>query len=488
MKAMKEVFDLSLLPKEIISSIEDFSKSSEMIDCLADSQQTENGCPSFPLSVFPQQIQRIAKILHDDEGLNIDYLCASMFTALAAAMGNQWTCQFTTTWRVSPIIFMVLVGAPSCGKTPPLRLAVRPFHIFDAELSRTYQKEKERYDMAMELPREEREQNGFERNPAKPVCKSVVTTNTTIEGLYANLDKNRRGVLMHVDELDSFLGNMSRYSRGNDEAYWLQLFNGDEIKCSRKSSDDTFTIQHPFVSVIGGTQPGILPELFGGKRLMNGFASRLLKVFPDINEMPDWKSRRAPQSVIDEWNGLVRRILEEPSEYDENGDVRPQMLSFSGEAMRLLCQWKNEVNGKAWRDTGDDYLKGFYGKLETYAVRFCLVIQVVRSFCESGCSRQVIDAVSAQSAIELAEYFRCMERKAYRHIAQSTIADKDMLLFDMFPDEFKSAEAYALGASLGKSKSTVKRLLVKWRDVHGILERTAHGCYRKVHENGEMSP
>ena len=172
---------------------------------------------AFPIDIFPEKLQRIARILHDDEGHNPDYLGASMLTVLAAAMGNLWVCQFSTTWIVSPIVFMVLVGPHSCGKTPPLRLAARPFHLYDAELYNLYRKEKEMYDKAMELPRDEREANGFEKNPIKPVCKSVVTTNTTIEGLYANLDKNRRGILMHVDELDSFLGNMSRYSKGNDE-------------------------------------------------------------------------------------------------------------------------------------------------------------------------------------------------------------------------------------------------------------------------------
>ena len=470
-------------PQELIKPTSEASQSPEPTP----QPVSEKDPLSFPIDIFPEKLQRIARILHDDEGLNLDYLCASMVTVLAAAMGNQWMCQFTTTWRMSPIIFMVLIGQPSCGKTPPLRLAVKPFHLFDAELYIFYRKEKERYDMAMELPKEEREVNGFEKSPVKPVCKSVVTTNTTIEGLYANLDKNRRGILMHVDELDSFLGNMSRYSRGNDEAYWLQLFNGDEIKCDRKSSDDTIAIQHPYVSVIGGTQPGILPELFGGKRLMNGFASRLLKVFPDINEMPGWKASRVPQSVIDEWNGLVRRILEEPTEYDENGEVIPHVLSFSDEATQLLCKWKNEENGKAWQDTDDDYLKGFYGKLETYAVRFSLVIQVVRSFCEKDCGRQVVDGKSAKAAIELAEYFRRMERKTYRYIGQTAETDKDMLLFDMLPDEFKAAEAYVIGANMGKSKSTLKRFLAKWNG-QGILEKTAHGCYRKVHENEEMTP
>ena len=447
----------------------------------------EGNTISFPIGVFPEKLQRIARILHDDEGLNLDYLGASMLTVLAAAMGNLWACQFSTTWIDKPIVFMALIGHPSCGKTPPLRIAVGPLYVFDAELYCAYRREKERYDMAMELPREEREANGFEKYPTKPVCKSVLTTNTTIEGLYAALDKNRRGVLMHVDELDSFLGNMSRYNRGNDEAYWLQLFNGDGIKCNRKNAEDTFSVQHPYVSVIGGTQPGILNELFGGKRMMNGFASRLLKVFPDIDEIPRWKTRNVPQSILEEWNQLVRRILEEPTEYDENGDVRPQVLTFSKEAMRMLCKWKNEVNGKAWQETEDDYLKGFYGKLETYAVRFSLVIQVVRSFCEKECGRQVIDEASVKAAIELAEYFRRMEKKVYRHISQTVESDKDMLLFDMLPDEFKAAEAYVIGANMGKSKSTMKRLLAK-RNALGMLEKTAHGCYRKVHENEEMTP
>ena len=109
------------------------------------------------------------------------------------------------------------------------------------------------------------------------------------------------------------------------------------------------------------------------------------------------------------------------------------------------------------------------------------------SFCGKECSRQVIDETSVKAAIELAEYFRCMEQKVYRHIGQAAESDKDRLLFDMLPDEFKTAEAYVIGANMGKSKSTMKRFLAK-RHVLGMLEKTAHGCYRKVHENEEMTP
>ena len=478
---------LSISSEVIVSSVEHFLQKEVAAVETCDEQSLDGDCPSFPICVFPEKIQRIALTLHQDEGLNLDYLCASMFTVLAAAMGNQWMCQFTSTWQSVPIIFMVLVGPPSCGKTPPLKLAVKPFHLYDGELERTYRLEKERYDRAMELPRDEREASGLDADPIRPVCRSVLTINSTIEALYDVLNQNRRGVLMPVDELDSFLSNTSRYNRGNDDAYWLQLFNGDAIKLNRKSSDGPMTIQHPYVSLIGGTQPGLLPELLGGKRLMNGFASRLLKVFPDITEMPSWNMRQAPLYILDEWNGIVRSILEVPSQYDSNGDVLPQLVTFSANAKTMLFRWQNTESVKAWKESGDDYLRGFCGKLETYIVRFCLIIQVVRSFCDDRCSRQVIDEDSVRAAIELTEYFRKMEEKAYSFISCSQDNGKGTMLFSLLPEEFKASEAQSKGRSLGISESTVKRFL-KRCCAKGILSNPKHGLYQKVihHEGKEQ--
>ena len=234
---------LSIPSETMVSSIKNYFQQEVGSAEKSDEQSFDGACPSFPISVFPEKIQRIVLALHREEGLNLDYLCASMFTVLAAAMGNQWTCHFKSTWQDPPIIFLVLIGPPSCGKTPPLKLAVKPLNLFDAELERVYRNERERYERAMALPREEREANGFDADPVRPVCRSVLTINSTIEALYSVLDQSRRGVLTYVDELDSLLSNMSRYNRGSDDAYWLQLFNGDGIKLNRKSSEGPMTSQ-----------------------------------------------------------------------------------------------------------------------------------------------------------------------------------------------------------------------------------------------------
>lgn len=463
----------------MVSSIENYFQQEVGSAEKSDEQSFDGGCPSFPVSVFPEKIQRIVLALHQEEGLNLDYLCASMFTVLAAAMGNLWTCHFKSTWHDSPIIFLVLIGPPSCGKTPPLKLAVKPLNLFDAELERVYRNEREKYERAMALPREEREANGFDADPVRPVCRSVLTINATIEALYSVLDQSRRGVLTYVDELDSLLSNMSRYNRGSDDAYWLQFFNGDGIKLNRKSSEGPMTILHPYVSLIGGTQPGLLPELLGGKRMTSGFSSRLLKVFPDITEMPEWTMQQVSPSILDDWNSIVRSILEVPSEYDGNGDVIPRVVKFSERAKKILCNWRNGKHRREWKETDEDYLRGFYGKLETYAVRFCLIIQVVRYFCDNRCSPSVIDEDSVRSAISLAEYFRSMEKKAFSYISERKDEGKDMQLSNMLPDEFKTSDAHVLGNTLGMSESTVKRFL-KRCCANGILINPKHGLYQKV--------
>ena len=82
--------------------------------------------PSFPLDIFPETIRNIIESLNEYENYNIDFTAASFLTVFAAAMGNTWSVRFMTGWVSRPIIYMVLVGSPSCGKTPPLQQAVTP--------------------------------------------------------------------------------------------------------------------------------------------------------------------------------------------------------------------------------------------------------------------------------------------------------------------------------------------------------------------------
>ena len=90
----------------------------------------------FPLSVFPMPIRNIVDSLHKYENYQIDFTASAFLTVFAATMGNTWSARFMTGWVSRPIIYMVLVGPPSCGKTPPLRQAIAPLLRLDESYDR----------------------------------------------------------------------------------------------------------------------------------------------------------------------------------------------------------------------------------------------------------------------------------------------------------------------------------------------------------------
>lgn len=92
----------------------------------------------FPLGIFPVPVRHIVESLQKYEHYQVDFTAVSFFTAFAAAMGNTWSARFMTGWVSRPILYVVLVGPPSCGKTPPLRQAVAPLLKLDEASDHIY--------------------------------------------------------------------------------------------------------------------------------------------------------------------------------------------------------------------------------------------------------------------------------------------------------------------------------------------------------------
>lgn len=177
----------------------------------------------FPLGIFPASVRHIVESLQKYEHYQVDFTAVSFFTAFAAAMGNTWSARFMTGWVSRPILYVVLVGPPSCGKTPPLRQAVAPLLKLDEASDRIYAQEIRQYRTWEKLTAKQRKQQSLPEEMEMPQRKCHVVVNSTIEALVSALRDNPRGVLIYNDEIDSLLSNFNRYS-GSDESYFLSLF------------------------------------------------------------------------------------------------------------------------------------------------------------------------------------------------------------------------------------------------------------------------
>ena len=432
--------------------------------------------PSFPLEIFPKAIRDIIEALEEYENYNVDFTSASFLTVFAAAMGNTWSVRFMTGWVSRPIIYMVLVGSPSCGKTPPLQQAVAPLLKLDGEYDMIYCKEMETYRRWERMSAKQRERHSLPEEMKMPKRKCHVVVDSTVEALIGALRDNPRGVLIYKDEIDSLLSNFNRYN-GSDEGYFLSLFSGTPFKYSRKSNNEHIFLANPYCSIIGTTQPGRLGEQFGGKRMMNGFSSRFLKVYPEIDKMPSWNDTAMPDGVLEEWERIIRKVVTVTPSTDQEGKATSIELLFSQEAKLRVIQWKDEVNNKVYAETDSDAVRALCGKLETYLVRFCLVIQIMHGICgESGMDE--IEPRTAELAIKLTEYFRNMESRIAPEIETGILDNRFTELLGNLRDSFTTAEAVREALQLGISESSVKRFL---RDGgRGFVKKKSHGCYRKI--------
>ena len=432
--------------------------------------------PSFPLEIFPKAIRDIIEALEEYENYNVDFTAASFLTVFAAAMGNTWSVRFMTGWVSRPIIYMVLVGSPSCGKTPPLQQAVAPLLKLDGEYDIIYCKEMETFRRWERMSAKQREKHSLPEEMKMPQRKCHVVVDSTVEALIGALRDNPRGVLIYKDEIDSLLSNFNRYN-GSDEGYFLSLFSGTPFRYSRKSNNEHIFLANPYCSIIGSTQPGRLGEQFGGKRMMNGFSSRFLKVYPEIDKMPSWNDTAMPDGVLEEWERIIRRVVTVTPSTGQEGKATSIELLFSQEAKLRVIQWKDEVNNKAYAETDSDAVRALCGKLETYLVRFCLVVQIMHGICgESGMAE--IEPKTAELAIKLTEYFRNMESRIAPEIETGILDNRFTELLGNLRDSFTTAEAVREALQLGISESSVKRFL---RDGgRGFVKKKSHGCYRKI--------
>ena len=432
--------------------------------------------PSFPLEIFPKAIRDIIEALEEYENYNVDFTAASFLTVFAAAMGNTWSVRFMTGWVSRPIIYMVLVGSPSCGKTPPLQQAVAPLLKLDGEYDMIYCKEMETYRRWERMSAKQREKHSLPEEMKMPQRKCHVVVDSTVEALIGALRDNPRGVLIYKDEIDSLLSNFNRYN-SSDEGYFLSLFSGTPFKYSRKSNNEHIFLANPYCSIIGTTQPGRLGEQFGGKRMMNGFSSRFLKVYPEIDKMPSWNDTAMPDGVLEEWERIIRKVVAATPSTDQEGKATSIELLFSQESKLRIIQWKDEVNNKVYAETDSDAVRALCGKLETYLVRFCLVIQIMHGICgESGMDE--IEPRTAELAIRLTEYFRNMESRIAPEIETGILDNRFTELLGNLRDSFTTADAVREALQLGISESSVKRFL---RDGgRGFVKKKSHGCYRKI--------
>lgn len=433
----------------------------------------------FPIRVLPLKIQEIARVTSECLGFPLDFISASLCFAISVAIGNTHSVKIKEGWSERALLFITLVAPSGSNKSAPLSFAMQPLLNHDFKESQNFKKLFKEYQSTISLTRKDREEQGIFKLPDEPIQKRLVVSDVTPESLATIHEQNKRGICLYVDELKSWINNFNRYNTGSSEQLWLSVFSCKPIIIDRRSLTNSVSIKRSFIGVIGSIQYGLLKDLAKGDRSDSGFLDRILFVIPRDLSKKYWSLKELPSHIIPLWNNMLNDLLKLDCAVDQNNDPVPLELPFEDQAKKRLYEWQKH-NTDLCNKEPNKRLVGMYSKLEIYAIRFCLLIQISRWVCEEA-DKEYIDLQSVENAIELTEYFRSSAKNVQLILNTTTVLENmtsdKVKLYEALPSDFTTAEGTKIAESLSFTKDGFNRFLNEAKN--GLLDNYRHGRYKK---------
>jgi hypothetical protein len=372
----------------------------------------------FPVEVLPRDLARFIKEAAGAIGCDPALVAAPLLSGLAAAVGNTRWISVKPDWSEPCIIWCASIANSGTCKSPAAEKALRP--LVEAQ-KRAFDK----YSAAMlnyEVECEAYEQGKRRKScaststakPKLPVALRYIVVDTTVEALAPILQENLRGLLIARDELSGLLGSLGRYKTGGkaktaDEALYLSMHRGQALTIDRKGTG-TVHIPQAVVSIAGNIPPEVFAKCFRD-HVSSGLAARFLVVQPPDTPRK-WTDRTISQPTAKGLEALYRELL--GLGFDEYG--APVHLPLTPEAKQTWIEFFNRHNAAL---PSGPALAAAWSKLEGYAARLSLLMQLVRhALGETQCS-DAVEVESVRAGVALTEWFTNEARRLYGRMAET---------------------------------------------------------------------
>lgn len=371
--------------------------------------------PEFPVDVLGPVWSKWVIGQAEAAGAPVAYVAVSLIVAAAGLNGNARRVSHGD-WVEPSILWTMLVGNPSAGKTPAIRPIQAILSAFDRDIQAGFPAEEEAHqakeaiaklakdqwekavkqalakgDAAPPMPNEA-------RMPEAPVCPAVVVQDVTPEKLGYLSNASPKGLMMLRDELAGWLGNMNRYSGGGERQTWLEAYNGDATKIDRVKLNSSIHINNLSVNVLGGIQPDRLNAIMRDDP-DDGLIPRFLFAFPDPVP-PRRATRFAPDfDVIEAMRRLysLRLALVEDT-------LRPVNWPLTDDAGDRFEQWRLDHHEES--KSAEGMAAGSWGKMPGQLLRLALVLELLNWIsCPALPEPATVGLASLSGAIELIETF-----------------------------------------------------------------------------------
>lgn len=432
----------------------------------------------IPLDAFPAKIQDMILALSRQENYSIEYMMASLLVAVSTAIGNAVNIRIRGGWISNPALYMILVGRPGMGKTPPLDFVFHPIRKHDAKAIKQFKLEMEQYNNLIEKNKGKKE--NITPLPDKPILRRTIISDFTPEALMRALDDNHRGIVVYVDEIMGMFNAVNQYSRGQLIEQLLTAFSGKPLDISRCSMLVPIHIEYPFINIVGTMQTTRMHELIEKGYKENGLLDRIIFVYPSSQEISDWQldedsSFASFERHSNMWESIINKVIDLP--FTDNGNVQ-SILDFSSEAKAYFTNWRNNAIRAVNQIQDDGLVDSRVIKTPMITARLALVLQILRWAC-GEVHKDFVDIDSTKSAIALSEYFESCYADIQKYMLRESIEPQKKELLDCLSATFTTSDAIQAGKEVGLSERSVMYSQVNLA-TNKIIKKIKRGEYEKL--------
>ena len=384
--------------------------------------------PEFPIDSLPAALQPWIKRAAHGAGATPAHVAVPLLAIASSLIGTARRVEVSRSWSQPMTIWAAVVGFSGTSKTPgidatkralaviersrePMIAELERRHTSRVETAKTIQKKwKKEVEEAVEKGNPPPTMPAWAIDPGPFIAPRLYVSNATIERLAVLLQARPRGALMLCDELASLFLNMSRYSGGQDNEFWLESWNGNPYRVERMGRP-AVAVDHLLVGVVGGMQPDKLSKSFDGAA--DGMYARVCFAWP--SEPPYRALTNEVAEIEPEVINALTRIIDLPAE-DDDGKFVPRYVPLSNEARNDVLEefrWfvhsgKNSLDGRE---------REWWAKMPAHVVRLAGTLAFLDWATRSGDEPRVIEADFVRAAVRLVrDYFWPHSRAALRQI------------------------------------------------------------------------
>lgn len=391
---------------------------------------------ALPTDAVNRNLQRLIDDVTESTQSPQDYVAASMFAVASAALGYKISLHWKT-FINHPNMSMVFVGKSTAGKSQPLKLFVKPLEEAQYREHEAYKKWYKEY-----------KDNG--EKGEKQTKKKYYVSDFTPEALQRDEVQNPNGLLAYDDEISGLFSTLKgRYTKASSFQPLIKMLDCDPIEVSRRGDDVGLYADHSFLSIVGTTQPGLLPGMVSKELLSSGFAARFLFIFPEAKHKV--ARAEAPQIDMSVWDQTIAAYLRLP----------PTELQMSADAVALYMDFWQELNDRAEIEP-DSLFAPIYGKMQIHVLHWAMISHYL-------CSKSMMPFDNIITGSEMSYSIDCM-RYLFNHWVKAYLCTKGVaeppkaeqiikMIYTLNPKAIQTEVANVLNKSQQYVSKVVKQMI-----------------------------